>query len=136
MMAPPRRSAAARVQCGGAETVKEPVMPDGIDKRRYPRIVSKNAVLVTRLGDDVLEDFARTEVVGLGGCMFASDEPYGLGAGLDLLITIAHEVVKVRTKVVYEKEVDGRWEVGVEFLNLSDQERQWIGVLLEDQQSR
>lgn len=99
-------------------------------RRRYPRIPSKNSVLVKKLGDAVVEGFATTQVVGLGGCMFTSAEPLGEGTFLDLLISIRGTVAKALAKVVYENPLpeDG-YEVGVEFVLISDLDRRLLEVL-------
>ncbi len=88
-------------------------------RRRYPRIPSENAVLVTKLNKEIREEFARTKTVGLGGCMITSEESFGIETPLELLINIARDVVKVRTRVAYERHIDGKWEIGVEFLELA-----------------
>ncbi len=94
-------------------------------KRRYPRIRSRHAVLVKRLGPEPLEGFSRTGVVGLGGCMFLADEPLGEGSVLELLIAVRGDVVRATARVVYElPRAPGRREVGVEFLDLPDRDRE------------
>jgi len=99
-------------------------------RRRYPRIPSQNSVLVKRLGDDVLEGFTRTRVVGLGGCMFVSDEPLGVGSFMDVLISVRGSVAKALSKVVYECQVaEGEYEIGVEFILISDVDRRLLAVL-------
>lgn len=102
--------------------------PEG--RRKYPRIPSKNSVLVRVLGDKEREGFAKTEIVGLGGCMFASNEALGEGSYLDLLIAVHHTVVKAFAKVAYEKPRDeGRWNIGVEFLQINEEDRKLLETL-------
>ncbi|MBN2369746.1 MAG: PilZ domain-containing protein [Vicinamibacteria bacterium] len=99
-------------------------------KRRFPRIPSCNAVLVNRLGDAPAEELGRTLVMGLGGCMFTSNESFGLGAHLQLLITVNREVVKSHARVVWERGIEnGRVEIGVEFTALDDDARAKLGRL-------
>jgi hypothetical protein len=99
-------------------------------RRRYPRIPSQNSVLVKRLGDDSLEGFTRTRMVGLGGCMFVSDQSMGVGSFLDLLISVKGSVAKALSKVVYERQFSGNeFEVGVEFVLISDVDRRLLEVL-------
>lgn len=95
-------------------------MPDGDpQRRRYPRIPSENAVLVTRVGPEEIEAFATTKVVGLGGCMFVSDKSLGEQTPLRLIISVGRRTIKTLGRVAYEvPRDDGRVEVGVEFLNL------------------
>ena len=97
-------------------------MPDPAE-RRFPRIASHHAVLVKRLGPEAIEEFALTTSIARGGCCFVTAEALGEGSLLDLLITIDHEVVRSRARVIYEQPRegdDGQLEVGVEFLNLDD----------------
>jgi hypothetical protein len=100
-------------------------------RRRYPRIPSQNAVLVKRLDEDVpSEGFVKTRVVGLGGCMWLCDEALGVDSYLDVLIRVRSTVVQATGKVVYETPLqDGRFEVGVEFVKISDTDRRLLEVL-------
>ena len=103
---------------------------DRTAKRRYPRIPSENAVLVKRLTAEQIEGFAKTRVVGLGGCMFVSDEALGVGAGLEILISVRGRVAKAVGKVVYELPTeDAHREVGVEFVELPEADREVIESL-------
>jgi len=105
-------------------------MIDPSSKRRFPRIPSENAVLVKKLGPEELEGFAKTRVVGMGGCMFISDEALGVDAYLDLLISVRGRVVKTRGRVVYEIPQGGdEVEVGVEFVQISPHDRDIIEEL-------
>jgi len=104
---------------------------DYSSRRRFPRIPSANTVLVKRLGDETLEEFARTRTIGAGGCSFLSDEPLGLGAILEMLISVEHQVVKSRARVKYENETEGRWDIGVEFVELAEDDREILDGLLD-----
>jgi hypothetical protein len=104
--------------------------PPNAAQRRFPRIPSVNALLVKKRDSAAGEDFARTRVVGLGGCMFVAEEPVGVGAHLDLLISIRGRVAKTVGRVVYE--VSKGWrriEVGVEFLAIAPHDREVIQTL-------
>lgn len=104
-----------------------------VSRRKYPRIPSKNAVLIKLLGDERCEGFVRTEVVGLGGCMFYSDQPFDTGSYLDVLIAVHATVVKALCKVVYQKDApEGRFETGVEFVQISDTDRKLLETLWVD----
>lgn len=99
-------------------------------RRKYPRIPSQNAVLVKQLGGKEAEGFAKTTVVGLGGCMFTCDEAFGQGSYLDLFIAIQHTVVKALSKVAYErKQEDERYEIGVEFVQINETDRKLLETL-------
>jgi hypothetical protein len=98
------------------------------DQRRFPRIAAEHAVLVTKTkaGTETLEEFAKTRSLGLGGCMFLSDEPLGLGSVIEVLISLAGRVVPTTARVVYERANDRRFEIGVEFLRLDPGDRQFL----------
>lgn len=108
-------------------------MSDSERRRRYPRVPSKNSVLVKKLSETThgVEGFAKTRVVGLGGCMFVSDESLGVGSFLDLLISVKGTVAKAMAKVVYEipKEVEGNFEVGAEFIHICETDRRLLETL-------
>lgn len=103
-----------------------------MELRRFPRIASQHAVLVKRLGGRDLEEIAPTTSMGIGGCGFLADEAPADGDLLEVLISVRHEVIKVRARVVYIVSVaDGRHEVGVEFVSLDENDRERIQQLLE-----
>ncbi|MBI5015583.1 MAG: PilZ domain-containing protein [Deltaproteobacteria bacterium] len=106
-------------------------MPDEYgSKRKFPRIPSQNALLVKKLAADRVEGFAKTRVVGLGGCMFVSDEHLGVGTPLEILISVRGTVAKAVGRVVYEVPQGPREvHVGVEFLELPAPDREVIESL-------
>ena len=87
--------------------------------------------MVTKAGAETLEEFAKTRDLGLGGCMFLSDEPVGPGSVIELLISLSGRVVRTTARVVYEKASDRRFEVGVEFLRLSPADRELLQASLD-----
>jgi len=89
-------------------------------------------VLVNRLGEAALEAVTKTRVVGLGGCMFASPEPFGKGSLLQMLITVEGTVVDCLARVVYEIEKDDGFEIGVEFLFLNEAKLRRLRTLFPD----
>jgi hypothetical protein len=106
--------------------------PEENQRRQFPRVPSANAVLVNRLGELPAEEFAVTRSVGLGGCSFISSESFGVGSHLKVLITVNLEVIEVRAKVVYENQVDGgRYEIGVRFVGIAEEDRSKIASLFE-----
>jgi len=107
-------------------------MPDPPRRRRYPRLASRHAVLVERLDDESDARFAATRGVGLGGLAFAADGPYGDGSRLRMRITVAGEVVEADGRVVWERQVDGGWEIGVEFERLGEGARGRLALLVAD----
>ncbi|TLN17217.1 PilZ domain-containing protein, partial [bacterium] len=70
--------------------------------RKFPRVPAKNTILVKKLGDHEIEGFSKTGSLGLGGCMFLSDESFGVGAFFEILISVKKHVVKASGRVVYE----------------------------------
>jgi hypothetical protein len=101
--------------------------------RRFPRLSSENAVLVKVRSHEPVEGFAKTRVLGLGGCMFMNDEPIGQGAHLDMLISVRGRVAKTVGRVVYEiPRADQEIEVGVEFVGLSAHDRGVIESVFPD----
>ena len=101
-------------------------------ERRYPRISTANAVLVSRLGDEELDGFVRTREMSAGGCCFVSSEKQEVHNLLKLLISIRHQVVEVRGRVVYVNTVEGgNYEIGVEFLDIKEKDASKIAALFE-----
>lgn len=107
------------------------------EHRRYPRIPSTNTLLVRDLSGEAHEGFARTRTLGQGGCGFLSDDPRAPGAEIELLISASNEVVRARARVVYRLLLeDGRYEIGVEFLEMSDDDRHLIEQLCSESAHR
>ncbi len=100
-------------------------------RRRFPRVPSKNAVLVKKLDEEShIEGFVKTRELGLGGCMFTSDEELGVGSYLNLLISVKGKVATVIVRVIYETpQKDGDFGIGVEFIRISKEDRRLIEVL-------
>lgn len=96
-------------------------------QRRFPRVEAKHAVMVRLLGGQPFEEFARTRVLGPGGCLFVSQESLGFGSLMELSIAVQGRVLKTDARVVYEFERDGReHHVGVEFLRISSADRGFL----------
>jgi PilZ domain len=109
-------------------------MPDFLNKRRFPRIPSQHALLVRRLADESSEALARTETMGGGGCMFVHEGPLGIGSHVELLISVRGTVVKAGGHVAWESaRDDGRYEIGVAFSEVSEQDQGIIEALLREQ---
>jgi len=96
-------------------------------KRRFPRIQVVAPVLVKRLGEETTGEMTRVKVLGLGGCMFESNRPWGVGSELALLITLVSGTVHSQGRVVYELDHDERGvEVGVEFVHVDPYDRPFL----------
>lgn len=112
-----------------------PVEP--ANKRRFPRIPAEAAVLVTRLGAETLEEFGKTKVLGLGGCMFVSTTSIGLGARVEILIRVRDRVIRAKARVVWEQSSSNKqYEVGVEFLNVAPADRLTLETLFHEEPAR
>ena len=100
-------------------------------RRRFPRIASHHSVLLKRLGDE-MEGFAQTKTIAVGGCSVVSPERVGVGSNLELLIAVEGGVVTARGCAIYENELrDGRFDVGVEFRDLSAEDAERIAGVLD-----
>ncbi|HEX9944878.1 MAG TPA: PilZ domain-containing protein [Thermoanaerobaculia bacterium] len=99
--------------------------------RRFPRVPAEHAVMVRLLGVRPFEEFARTRVIGPGGCMFVSEESLGYGSLMELSIALRGRVVKTDSRVVYEIcKSSTEHQVGVEFLRISPADRAFIEALI------
>lgn len=99
--------------------------------RRFPRVSAEHAVMVRLLGVQAFEEFARTRVIGPGGCMFVSEESLGFGSLMELSIAVRGRVVKTDSRVVYEiRKSPTEHQVGVEFLRISSADRSFLETLV------
>jgi len=104
--------------------------------RRFPRVEAMHAVMVRLLGVKAFEEFARTRVIGPGGCMFVSEESLGFGSLMELSIALRGRVVKTDSRVVYEiRKSPTEHQVGVEFLRISPKDRAFIESVIVQRRS-
>lgn len=90
-------------------------------QRRFPRIPAEYPVLVRKLEGEKVTRLSHTRVVGLGGCMFQHDRPFGAAALLSLLILVKDRYIETRARVAYELlQKDQKYEIGVEFLEIDE----------------
>lgn len=107
------------------------MQPQTTKNRRFPRVQARHAVMVRLLGASPFEEFARTRVIGPGGCMFVSEESLGFGSLMELSIALRGRVVKTDSRVVYEiRRSDTEHQVGVEFLRISSADRAYLETLV------
>jgi hypothetical protein len=107
------------------------------EKRRFPRVPAEHVVLVKKLGDEELEEFAKTMTVGLGGCMFVSDSSLGVGSGIEILMSVKGKVVQTQARVVYETPKSEREiHIGVEFLQLRQDDIRVLEAFFAEQADR
>lgn len=95
--------------------------------RRFPRIPAENTVLVKKIGDRAEEGFAKTKVMGLGGCCFVTDTLFAPEEHVEIFIAVSGKVVVALGRVVWTADrPDGRHDVGVEFQEISDEDRRVV----------
>ncbi len=76
-------------------------------------------ILVKRVGETSPEQMTRTQILGLGGCMFLSGRTFGPNSLLALMLTVRGRVLRAKARVAYERRSrSNEIEVGVEFLHL------------------
>ena len=103
--------------------------------RRFPRVPAEHAVLVRLLGGPRFEGFAKTRVIGLGGCMFVNRESLGYGSLMELLISVSGRVIRADARVAYEVPKGKEHQVGVEFLRLAPSDRELLSSLIARSQA-
>lgn len=102
-------------------------------QRRFPRMRCEHPIRVKLLGSQPSVEFGTTRVIGLGGCMFTSDRSIGYRSLLELQIPMPGGMVSADGRVAYEiRKREGEFEVGVEFLRLSQAHRARIRSLFPE----
>lgn len=95
--------------------------------RRFPRMCAECAVayrLCSAAGPEGDPQLATTRSVGLGGLMFESGHPIERGVPLLLEVVLEECTVRAAAQVVYaDRREDGRWNVGVQFTEISEADR-------------
>jgi c-di-GMP-binding flagellar brake protein YcgR len=101
-------------------------------RRRFSRVSYEKAALVRTIGTNrPFEEFAKTRVLGAGGCMFVSRESLGFSTLMELMISCRGRVIKTDSRVVYEiRRGSGEYEVGVEFLRISPTDRAHVESII------
>jgi len=97
--------------------------------RRFPRIPVENPVLVRRAESDP-GAFSTAKSLGGGGCMFHHRGTLSVGDHLVVTISVKGGFIEAPVKVVYTTPADEGFDVGVEFLALSDLDRAALDELL------
>ncbi len=102
------------------------------NRRRFPRIPLKNAVLVELLGDRVGEQLARTKDLSVGGCMFFSQRAFPVGSVIQIFVKIDFDVVEAVARVVYAIPTEsGSYDIGAEFVVINELAKSRILALFE-----
>ncbi len=100
------------------------------EQRRFPRIPSENTVLVKRAGEGAEEGFAKTTVMGLGGCSFVTDTALDPEERVEVYIAVSGKVVVALGRVVWTApRLDGRLDVGIEFQEITEEDRRVVEAL-------
>jgi PilZ domain-containing protein len=104
--------------------------------RRYPRVPSEHPALVRLLGGHPFEEFAKTKMIGQGGCLLVSQESLGFSSLMELFISIKGRVLRTDARVAYEiQKGHDVHQVGVEFLRISPADREVIASLVAKKQA-
>lgn len=106
--------------------------------RRYPRMSAEYVVAYRRLlpaGGEAAAQFSRTRTLGLGGLMFESEKPLDHGEILRLEIVLGEQTIKTTGVVVYvDRQQDGPWHTGVQFTEISEDDRDaLLGAYLQQE---
>jgi hypothetical protein len=94
-------------------------------RRRYPRVRSDNIISLRPVsapgGKKVL---AISKTLGLGGLMFESERKVAVDENLEMSILAGLDLIPTTVRVVWtEKGEREKWAVGVEFLDMSEEDR-------------
>jgi hypothetical protein len=107
------------------------MLPGHLRKRRYQRLKVDQPLFVEVLEERGSQGFSRTRTIGEGGCSFNSPQGIGYLSLLKLSIALEGKVVTADGRAVYQvSKDDGSYEVGVEFLRVSSEDRLHIRQLV------
>lgn len=99
-------------------------------ERKYPRMSATFVVAARRRGPDGSASaplLGRTRSVGLGGFLFECGEPLEPGVMLDVELVIGERTIAAAARVVYrEPGRDEPWGVGVQFVDLAEDDRDFL----------
>jgi hypothetical protein len=102
-----------------------------VSTRRFPRVHSQHTVRLRVLGERRPEAVMQTQVISPGGCMLMSDRSIGFGSLLEMAITLDGQVLRVDARAAWEnRRGRGEYEVGVEFLRISNPDRALLDRLV------
>jgi hypothetical protein len=107
------------------------MMQGHLRKRRFPRLRVEQPVFVEVLEERGEQGFTRTKSLGEGGCSFKSPHDIGYLSLMKVAISLSGRVVTADGRAVYQlPQNDGGYEIGVEFLRLSSEDRLHIRQLV------
>ena len=100
-------------------------------KRRFPRLRVEQPLFLEVLEERGPQGFARTRSLGEGGCSFNSPYDIGYLSLVKVNISLSGHVVSCDGRAVYQlPKDDGGYEIGVEFLRVSNEDRLHIRQLV------
>ena len=95
-----------------------------LKKRRYPRLRVEHPLFIEVLEERGTQGFTRTRSIGEGGCAVKSPQDIGYLSLMKVSISLAGRVVTADGRAVYQLPAgNGGYEVGVEFLRVSSEDR-------------
>jgi len=104
-----------------------------INKRRFPRMPSQHLVMVERESAPDAGTLTKTRCVSQGGCGLILEDSFEEGSMIIVHIAVRDRIVKAEARVVYQNESEqGRFETGVEFIDIDDRDRKAIAELFEN----
>lgn len=114
-------------------------MWDGLNKRRFPRANFPCLVKVHKKGSQ--QDFStHTENIGAGGICVILEKDLGLFSPVELEIDLRDNlpqvecggsIVWVVQRAEYEKRKPNHYDIGIEFVNLKEEDRMRIDTIVD-----
>lgn len=102
------------------------------NQRRFPRVPAETSVLVRLAKEPEMGAFAKTKVVGMGGCLFTHDKAIAPGTSIWVAIALRDRILEIPSRTVYSNErPDGDFDIGVEFLLMSANDKVLLAELLQ-----
>jgi len=102
------------------------------NQRRFPRVPAETSVLVRLAKEPEVGAFSKTKVVGLGGCLFAHHQLIPPGTSVWVAIALRDRILEIPSRTVYANErPDGTFDIGVEFLLMSANDKIFLAELLQ-----
>ncbi len=93
-----------------------------IHARKYPRVQSEHVISIRPLtASGKMVTLTTSKIVGLGGIMFESSRSFRVGGKLELTLLAGTELLRLKVRVIWSrKSSGGPWQVGVEFLDITE----------------
>jgi len=102
------------------------------NQRRFPRVPAETSVLVRLAKEPEVGAFSRTKVLGLGGCLFSHERSIPPGTSVWVAIALRDRILEIPSRTVYANErPDGTFDIGVEFLLMSANDKVFLAELLQ-----